>query len=186
MLYVMANNWWAFLVRGALAILFGIAALVWPEITLTVLVLLFGAFAIVDGIVVIVAAFRDRRGINWALLLWGAVGVLIGIVALVWPEITAVALVWVIAAWAVVTGAIAIWSAIALRREIENEWLLGLSGLLSVAIGILFFVNPGAGALSLVWLIGIYAIVLGVLLVILAFRLRRFRDRVDRPSPVAG
>jgi uncharacterized membrane protein HdeD (DUF308 family) len=172
---VLARNWWALALRGLAAILFGVLAFAWPGITLFVLVLFFGAYMLVDGIFAIVAAVRaageeDRW---WLLLIEGILGVLAGLVAFFWPGLTALALLYFIAAWAIVTGIMEIVAAIRLRQEIEGEWALGLSGLLSVIFGILLVVLPApAGLLSLVWLVGAYAVATGVLLLILAFRVR--------------
>jgi uncharacterized membrane protein HdeD (DUF308 family) len=174
-LRTLGRNWWALALRGVAAILLGILAFAWPGITLFVLVLFFGAYMLVDGIFAIVAAVRaageeDRW---WLLLIEGILGVLAGLVAFFWPGLTALALLYFIAAWAIVTGIMEIVAAIRLRQEIEGEWALGLSGLLSVIFGILLVVLPApAGLLSLVWLVGAYAVATGVLLLILAFRVR--------------
>jgi uncharacterized membrane protein HdeD (DUF308 family) len=184
---VLARNWWALVLRGLAAILFGVLAFAWPGITLFVLVLFFGAYMLVDGIFAIVAAVRaageeDRW---WLLLVQGILGVLAGLVAIFWPGLTALALLYFIAAWAIVTGIMEIVAAVRLRQEIEGEWALGLSGLLSVIFGVLLVVLPApAGLLSLVWLIGAYAVATGVLLVILAFRVRSEagREAPARPS----
>jgi len=169
------------------AILLGILAFAWPGITLFVLVLFFGAYMLVDGIFAIVAAVRaageeDRW---WLLLIEGILGVLAGLVAFFWPGLTALALLYFIAAWAIVTGIMEIVAAVRLRQEIEGEWALGLSGLLSMIFGVLLVVLPApAGLLSLVWLIGAYAVATGVLLLILAFRVRSEagREAPARPS----
>jgi uncharacterized membrane protein HdeD (DUF308 family) len=171
----LARNWWALALRGLAAILFGILAFAWPGITLFVLILFFGAYMLVDGIFSIVAAVRaageEERW--WLLLIQGILGVLAGLVAFFWPGLTALALLYFIAAWAIVTGILEIVAAIRLRREIEGEWALGLSGALSVIFGVLLIVLPApAGLLSLVWLVGAYAVATGVLLLILAFRVR--------------
>jgi uncharacterized membrane protein HdeD (DUF308 family) len=161
--------------RGLAAIVFGVLAFVWPDITLFALVLLFGAYMLVDGIFAIVAAVRaaGREARWWLLLIEGVLGVLAGLVAAFWPGLTALALLYFIAAWAIVSGILEVIGAIRLRQEIEGEWALGLSGALSVLFGILLVVIPApAGLLSLVWLIGAYALVFGVLLLVLAFRLR--------------
>jgi len=173
-LVLLANNWWALAVRGGLAILFGIVTLVWPGISLTALVLLFAAFALVDGILAIVAGVRGfRRDQRWgAFLLQGILGIAVAVLTVFWPAITALALVLLIAAWAIVTGILEIVAAVRLRREIRGEWLLALAGVASIAFGVLLVLNPGAGALALLWLIGAYAIVFGLLLIGLAFRLR--------------
>ena len=186
MLPVLARNWWALALRGLAAILFGVLAFAWPGITLFVLVLFFGAYMLVDGIFAIVAAVRaageeDRW---WLLLIEGILGVLAGLVAFFWPGLTALALLYFIAAWAIVTGIMEIVAAIRLRQEIEGEWALGLSGLLSVIFGILLVVLPApAGLLSLVWLVGAYAVATGVLLLILAFRVRSEPSNEARARP---
>ena len=170
---VLARNWWALALRGALAILFGILAIVWPGLTLTALVILFGAYALADGVFAIIAFLRGdgfQEG-RWPLLVEGIVGVIAGILVIVWPGLSALALLFVIAGWSIVTGIFEIAAAVALRREIENEWLLGLGGLVSVIFGILIAIFPGEGALALAWIIGIYAIVFGVLFIGLALRL---------------
>lgn len=174
-LRTLGRNWWALALRGVAAILLGILAFAWPGITLFVLVLFFGAYMLVDGIFAIVAAVRaaGREDRWWLLLIEGILGVLAGLVAFFWPGLTALALLYFIVAWAIVTGLMEIVAAIRLRQEIEGEWALGLSGLLSVIFGILLVVLPApAGVLSLVWLIGAYAVAMGVLLLILAFRVR--------------
>src|ERR687890_1931301 len=173
---VLSRNWWMLALRGLAAIVFGVLAFVWPDITLFVLVLLFGAYMLVDGIFAIVAAVRaaGREARWWLLLIEGVLGVLAGLVAALWPGLTALALLYFIAAWAIVSGIFEIVGAIRLRREIEGEWALGLSGALSVLFGVLLVaVGPGVGLLSLVWLIGAYALAFGVLLLVLAFRVRR-------------
>lgn len=173
-----ARNWWTFLVRGLLAIAFGLVALVWPDLTLLVLVALFGAYALLDGTISVVFGITGRDKVRWWMVIWGLVGVAVGIGVFLWPGIGALALVYVIAAWAIVTGAMEIGAAITWRREIRNEWVLILAGALSVVVGGAMALFPGAGALALVWLIGAYAVVLGVLLVIVGFRVRDLRSRV--------
>jgi uncharacterized membrane protein HdeD (DUF308 family) len=173
----LARNWWKLLVRGVAAILFGVLVWLLPGISLTLLVLSFGVFVVVDGILGAWVAFSGRKEYEnwWELLLWGLVGIGVGILTFVSPGVTAVALVIFIAVWAIATGVLQIVVAIRLRREIEGEWLLILGGLASVVLGILFMLQPGTGALALVWLIGTYAIVFGLLLAMLAFKMRSFR-----------
>jgi uncharacterized membrane protein HdeD (DUF308 family) len=175
---VLSRNWWALALRGVAAILFGLLAFILPDITLTVLVLLFGAYMLVDGILAIVAAVRTRGSdTRWGLLIVeGVLGVLAGIIAFVWPGITALALLYLIAAWSIVTGILEMVAAIRLRREIEGEWALILGGILSVLFGVLLVVLPGPGILALVWLIGAYAVAFGVILIVLAFRVRNEAD----------
>ena len=170
----LARNWWLLLLRGIFGIIFGVLTFFWPEISLVALVLLFGAFAFADGVFALINGIRERRANDrwWLLILHGLMGIGAGVVTLVWPGISALALLYVIAAWALVTGALEIAAAIRLRKVIEGEWLLALSGIASVLLGILLFVFPGPGALAVVLWIGAYALVSGVLLIVLAFRLR--------------
>jgi uncharacterized membrane protein HdeD (DUF308 family) len=188
MVVVLARNWWALALRGLAAVLFGIMAFAWPGMTLGVLVLLYGAYALVDGVLAIIAAVAGRTsGMPWwALLLEGVLGITVGILTFAWPGITALVLLYLIAAWAVATGVFEVVAAIRLRREIRGEWLLALSGIISVLFGIALVINPVGGALAVVWLIGAYAIAFGVLLIALGFRLRgvakRFATTTDAPT----
>ena len=183
MLAELARNWWILAIRGVAAILFGIGAFLWPEITLTVLVLLFGAYALVDGIFAVIAGIAARKQQErwWMMILEGIAGIIIGVLTFLYPSITALVLLFFIAAWAIVTGAFEIAAAIRLRREIEGEWLLILAGILSIIFGVLLVILPGPGALALIWLIGSYAIVFGILMLVLAFRLRSLGDTL-RPA----
>ena len=176
------RNGWLLALRGVLAIVFGIMALIWPEPVKLSLVLLFGAFALMDGIFAVAAAITLNKYFErwWAVLLEGVVGIVIGLLTFFWPDITALVLVYFIASWALITGLFEIIAAIQLRRLISGEWAMILSGLLSILFGILLFVSPGAGAISLVWLIGIYAIAFGIMLVILSFHLRGLRSDLQR------
>jgi uncharacterized membrane protein HdeD (DUF308 family) len=184
MLDALTQRWWVVALRGVAAVIFGILALVWPAITLGALVLLFGAYALVDGVCALWTAATGGPAASgrrpW-LVLEGVAGVAAGIVTFVWPDITALALLAVIAAWALVTGVLEIVGAVRLRREIEGEWLMVLSGVLSVVFGILLIINPAAGALAVTWLIGAYAIVFGAVLLGLAMRLYRLRQHEDQP-----
>jgi uncharacterized membrane protein HdeD (DUF308 family) len=168
----LARHWWVIALRGLVAVLFGVLAFAWPGMTLAVLVLLFGAYALVDGILGIVAAARGGTEHRWAMLVEGVIGVLAGIAAFGMPGLTALVLLYIIAAWAVLTGVLEIVAAVRLRRVIENEWALIVGGALSVLFGIVLIVSPGAGALAVVWLIGAYAVVFGVTLLALSWRLR--------------
>ena len=176
LLPMLAGNWWALLLRGIAAVLFGLVALFWPGITLYVLIIFFGAYALVDGIFAIVAGVRGVGGRRWLLLAVGVLGVLAGLIAFFYPNITALVLLYVIAFWAILTGILEVVMAISLRSEIENEWLMGLSGVLSVVFGVLLAALPRVGLLSLVWLIGIYALIFGVALIVLSLRLRGHRQ----------
>ena len=180
MLEEIFRNWWMFAVRGVVAVIFGLLALIWPGQTLQALVLVFGAYALVDGIFAVIAGISARGHFDrwWAMLLEGLVGVVIGLLTFFWPNITALVLLYFIAAWALITGIFEIVAAIQLRRLITGEWMLILGGLLSIIFGILLFVFPGAGTVSLVWMIGIYAIVFGISEIIFAFRLRGLKHEL--------
>jgi uncharacterized membrane protein HdeD (DUF308 family) len=170
-----AGHWWALALRGAIAILFGLAALLRPGIALEALILLFGAYALVDGVFAIVGIFGGTRGgtPRWLLLIEGIAGILAGLIAFVLPGLTALLLLYLIAAWAIITGIFEIATAIRLRREIRGEWALIIGGALSVLFGvILIVVSPFAAILSLVWLIGIYAVAFGILMLITSFSVR--------------
>ena len=182
------GHWWALALRGAIAILFGLAALLRPGIAVEALILLFGAYALVDGVFSIVGVFGGTRGgtPRWLLFIEGVAGILAGLIAFVLPGLTAILLLYLIAAWAIVTGISEIAMAIRLRKEISGEWALIVGGAFSVLFGvILAVVGPVAGLLSLVWLIGIYAVAFGIMLLIAGFRLRSEESgNADRPSRV--
>src|ERR671916_1374861 len=167
-------SWWVLALRGLVAILFGLAALVWPGLILAVLIVLFGAYAFVDGILALVAAFRSSgRGMRRPLLLIeGVIGILFGILALFLPGLTALALLYIIAFWVILSGIARIVMAIMLRREIENEWSIALSGVLSVILGIVLVLLPGAGLVAYTWLVGLLALAVGIALIYYAFRVR--------------
>ncbi|HSJ98473.1 MAG TPA: HdeD family acid-resistance protein [Myxococcota bacterium] len=179
MFEILARYWWVLLIRGLAAIAFGVLAFVWPGLTLATLILLFGAFALVDGVFALITAIAGRRqDENWWLgILRGVIGIGIGVVTFVNPAITALALVLYIAAWALASGVLEIAAAIRLRKEIEGEWALALAGVLSILFAGLLFWAPGAGALALLWWIAAWALVLGVLLVLESFKLRGLRER---------
>jgi uncharacterized membrane protein HdeD (DUF308 family) len=185
----LSENWVGIAVRGVVAIVFGILAFAWPGLTLLALVLLFGAYAFVDGVSSIVTGARggDGRGRDWLMILGGIAGVAAGVIAVGWPGISSLALLMVIAAWAVVTGAFEVAAAYRLRHEIRGAWLLLLDGIVSILFGALLVISPGTGALAVVWLIGAYAIVSGVLLLVLAVRLRdRVRTRAGSGSTASA
>jgi uncharacterized membrane protein HdeD (DUF308 family) len=178
MLLTLAQNWWALVVRGVCAVLFGLAAFVWPGLTLTVLVLLYGVYALIDGLLAVIWSVVGRHpgAFPTGVLLAGIAGIIFGVITILWPGLTALALLYLIAAWAIVRGVFEIVAAISLRREIDNEWLLGLSGALSVLLGVVLVLAPGAGALALAWWIGSVAIVFGIVSILLGLRLKRLKE----------
>jgi len=182
----LTRNWIWIVLRGVAAILFGVLCFVTPGITLAALVLVWGAYALFDGLVALMAGFKIRMGgkPTWPLVLVGLVGVAAGITTLLRPQITALVLLSFIAAWALITGVLQIAAAVRFRKVIPNEWTLILAGLLSVAFGVFMLVRPGAGALAVVWIIGWYATLLGVFLVMLGFRIKGFTDHL-MPKPAA-
>jgi uncharacterized membrane protein HdeD (DUF308 family) len=182
-LEALSRNWWMLALRGLCAVVFGILAFAKPGITLSALVLVFGAYALVDGILAIVAAISRRGGAPWwALVLEGVAGIGAAAFAFLTPGITALALLFLIASWAIITGVLEVVAAIALRKQLRGEWLLVLSGLASILFGVLLVARPGAGALAVLWLIGGYAIVFGVLLIALGFRLKGLGSHLATPA----
>lgn len=176
---MIALSWWALALRGVLAVIFGILVFRWPGLTIEVLVLFFGANALIDGVLALVAAFRgSATGARWwGMLLQGILGIATGIITFLMPGLVAIVLLFFIAAWAIVIGIFEVAAAIRLRKEIQGEWLLALRGVLAIIFGVILFARPGAGVLAVVWLIGAFSIALGVLNLALAFRLRRHQQR---------
>src|SRR5262245_45347094 len=176
------RSWWLMLLRGIAAVIFGILAFTWPGHTLVALVILYGAYALTDGVLSIAAAIcgRGRTPVGW-LIFVGVLGILAGLATFTWPHITALVLLALIGVWAILHGALEIAGAIRLRREIHGEFFLILSGLISVVFGLFVLFRPGAGALAIVWLIAFYAVLFGVLLIALSFRLRA-HQRVAAPA----
>jgi uncharacterized membrane protein HdeD (DUF308 family) len=175
MLDRMSHDWWILALQGVAAIVFGVLALVWPEITLLALVFLFGAYALIDGALALISGFR--RGVggrpDWWRIARGVVGIAAGVVAFAMPGMTAFVLLILIAAWAIVSGVIELLAAYQLRDVIRGEWLLALDGVVSLLFGVALIAFPSAGALAVVWLIGAFAIVSGVILLAVAFRSRQ-------------
>lgn len=171
----LARNWWVFLVRGLVAIAFGLVALFYPEATLLTFILFYGIFTLIDGVFALVSAVRGKEGMGprWWLAIIGVLGIVAGLVTYFWPGITALALLTVIGVWALIYGIFEIIGAIRLRKEIDNEWLLLIHGVLAALFGLMVLVRPGAGALALIWLIASFALASGVLLIALAFALKR-------------
>ena len=173
-------NWWLLALRGLVAVLFGVLAFIWPGATLLTLVWLFGAFALVNGVLSLVLAVKTPKGYPkvGSLIFGGLLGILAGLLTFVMPGITALGLLILIAAWAIITGVMELVAAVRLRKVINNEWLLILAGIASVLFGIILLVKPAVGALALIWWIGAWAIIFGILLMVLAFRMRNAKGFV--------
>ena len=177
MVELLTRNWWLVALRGALAVIFGIVTLAWPGMTLLALIFLWGFYALIDGIssIALGAAVRRHR---WSNVLIGVVGVLAGLVAIMLPGETAVVLLVIIAVWAIVAGVVQVIAGIALRRTMAHAWFLIVTGALTFILGVVLLLNPGAGALALVTTIGVFALIWGVSLILMAFRLRGLRNDV--------
>ena len=179
------RNWRMLALRGILAIIFGLIAITVPGIALLAFIYVFGAYALIDGIIAVVVSLRERGSLGrWGWVLFeGILSILVGIVAFVYPGLTALVLLYLVAIWAILTGIIEIVTAFAIREYISREWALVLAGVLSIVFGIILIIFPGAGLLSILWLVGIYAIVFGVLFIIRAFQLRSWASSMStRPS----
>lgn len=175
MVHALAKNWWMLLLRGVAAIIFGVLAFAWPGMTLLTLIMFYGAFALIDGVLAVVAAITGgATAPRWWLAIVGLLGIATGLLVFMMPGLTALVLLYFIAGWAIATGVFQIIGAIRLRKEIDDEWYLILSGVVSVLFGIGVMMAPGAGALALLWIIGIYAVATGTIMVALAFRLKKF------------
>jgi uncharacterized membrane protein HdeD (DUF308 family) len=181
MIRAISKYWWVFTIRGLLAIAFGLAALFWPTLTIGVMVLLFGLFALFEGGLAIITSFGkgDEKG-GWTFLFEGVVGLLVCVIVLLgssigsilWPEVAAVMLVYYIAGWAILAGLFKTITAIRIRNEVKGEWVLGLSGSISILVGLILILRPGAGILAVAWLVGIFAIILGTCLTLLGMKFR--------------
>jgi uncharacterized membrane protein HdeD (DUF308 family) len=171
---LLARSWWMLALQGLVALLFGVLAVLWPGLTLLWLVALFAAYAIISGGAALYGAVKNRTMDTgwWLILLLGLVSVAAGVLAIFYPGLTALALVLLMGANALITGVLQIVVAIRLRKMVNNEWLLVLIGAASIVFGVLVLVFPGAGALALVWLISFYAVLSGILLLSLAFRVK--------------
>jgi uncharacterized membrane protein HdeD (DUF308 family) len=181
MLALLSKYWWVLVVRGVMATALGVFAFMWPQETITALVVVFGAIALVDGTVAIVASIAGHSLTPywWVLLLQGLLGTGVGMLTLFNPAITAVALLLYIAVWAIGMGVLQVIAAVQLRHDITGEWWLALGGIASVSFGVLLIRNPAAGALAVLWLIGVYALVWGVMLMVGGFDVRRLHKQLS-------
>ena len=189
MLSLVTRNWWVFAVRGVAAILFGILAFVWPAATLAVLVILFGAYVLVDGVSLIVALVRGdavARRHAWAVGITGVLGIVAGVITFAWPGLTALSLLYIVAFWAIAMGTFQVVAAVALRRELEGEFWMALGGIVSMGFGALLVAFPGEGLISLVWLVGIWSVVFGVSSLGLARRLHDIAAALHERATLAA
>lgn len=177
MLKGLADSWWSFSIRGVISLLFGMAALSYPIKTVLVLIIFFGVYALIDGITALLMGIGDKKW--YVYLLLGLVSIAAGVIAIARPGATALALLFVIGVWALVRGIGEIMAAIQIRKEVEGEWAIALSGVLSVVFGLFVLARPGAGALALVWLIAVYAFASGILKLMLGFKLRRVKREME-------
>jgi uncharacterized membrane protein HdeD (DUF308 family) len=184
MLQGLARNWWVLLLRGLVAVGFGLLAIVWPGLTVLWMVLIFGMYVLADGVLAIVVAIKGGSAAprTW-LVITGVAGIVAGVLTFAWPGVTAFVLLFFIAGWAIVTGVMQIVAAIRLRKEIEGEWLLVAGGAVSVIFGLVLFARPGEGAVALAFVIGAFAVVYGILLVVFALRLRGHATRLESRAP---
>lgn len=173
LLHLLAKNWWVLLLRGILAIVFGIMAFTWPGLTLYTLVILYAAYAAADGVLSLAAAIRGGGFVpRWWLVLVGLIALAAAVAIFLYPGMSALILLIFVGWWAILRGIFEIVGAIQIRKEIDNEWWLVLGGLVSIAFGVFVLVRPGAGALAIIWLIAAYAIAAGLLYLAFAFRLK--------------
>lgn len=182
---MVARDWWMFLVRGIAAVTFGVLAFVWPGATLSVLVILFGAYALVDGIALLGSLASGNpiaRHNKWAVAIMGVIGIAAGIVTFISPGITALSLLYVVAAWAITTGAVQIYAAMSLRHEISGSFWMVLAGAASVVFGVILVASPADGLISLVWLVGLWSVAFGVLNLATAFELRGINKELERAA----
>jgi uncharacterized membrane protein HdeD (DUF308 family) len=189
MLLAIVRNWWVLLVRGIFAVLFGLLAFTMPGLTLFTLVILYGAYALADGVTAVWLAFAGRHEDGrmwWQMLVIGLLGIAAGIVTFLWPGVTALVLLVVIACWAIVRGVFEVAAAIRLRRVIEHEWMLAAAGVLSILFGIVLLARPGAGALALIWVIGAFALIWGAMAIGLSFKLRAMKVRWEHDHGFGG
>jgi uncharacterized membrane protein HdeD (DUF308 family) len=186
----LARGWWLIVLRGVIAILLGLAAFLWPGLTWLALVLLFGVYAIADGLLAVITGIKRTKDEPrwWVFLLEGLVSMIVGVIAILQPGLTGLVLLFLVASWAIITGILEILAAIRLRHEITNEWWLALGGLASMGLGILLVLQPAAGGLALIWTLGAYEIIFGIFFVFLGLRLKSWnepgtRGRMVRTSP---
>jgi uncharacterized membrane protein HdeD (DUF308 family) len=181
MIRAISKYWWVFSLRGLITMAFGLAVLAWPALTLGVMVLLFGLFALFEGGLTIVTSFgKGEEKCGWTILFEGVAGLLVCVIvllgsslgSLLWPQVAAVMVVYYIGGWAILSGLFRTITALRIRTEVKGEWVLGASGLISILVGLILILRPGAGVLAVAWLIGILAVILGIFQTILGLKFR--------------
>lgn len=184
---LLKRSWWALLIGGIALVIFGVLAFMWPGKTLFIIAVFFAATVFVDGIVTVASAIRNRAlsGQWWIWLLLGMLGIVAGAIGLMNPGVAAGALLLLISAYAIAIGVLTIWAGFRLRKEIDNEWLLWLLGAISVVFGVVMIMQPAAGVLGLVWAIASWAVAIGILKILLAFKARSFRERLQQSAAAA-
>ena len=186
MLALLARNWWLIAIRGIAAIAFGVIAFLWPNVTVVVLIALFGAYALIDGISLLASLVRGdpaARRHGWTVGAIGVIGILAAVVTFLWPNLTALTLVYVVGFWSIAIGVFQVAAAIRLRQEIEGELWLALGGVLAILFGLYIVVFPGSGLISLIWLVGAWAILFGIANLVVAWRLREMANRSPAAHP---
>lgn len=178
----LSSNWWALALRGVLAILFGLIALLMPGVTLATLMLFFAAYMLLGGILAIVAGVRaaERHGRSMPLFFEGALNIVVAILAALWPDQTIVAIVYIVGAWALLSGGFLLFAALRMRGNAQGEFLLGIVGVLAIVFGIALFAWPAAAAVAFSWWIGIFALLFGAAMLSFAFRLKKRHDAMGR------
>lgn len=180
------RSWWSLMIRGVVAVIFGILALTSPTKTLDFLITLFGIFVLVVGLVATIGAIMHRKESEnwWLILVPGLAGVIIGIISIGMPEVTRTIVIYLIAIWALVSGLGQIYSAMKIRKDVEGEWIPILIGIISVVLGVILFVMPREAAATVMWLVGLFVLVLGILWLIMGFRVRSWIDKPGGGTPV--
>ena len=170
------RSWWSLMIRGVVAVIFGLLALLWPDKTLDFLTTLFGVFVLVVGLVATIGAIMHRRESDnwWLILIPGIAGIVIGIISIAMPPFTQTVIIYLIAIWSLVSGLGQIYSAMKIRKDVEGEWIPILIGIISVVLGVILFVRPRDAAATVMWLVGLFVLVLGILWIIMGFRVRRW------------
>lgn len=176
MFTLFSENWCLYILRGILALCFGLIVLIWPGLTLEILIMLFGIYALLQGVVAFAVVFKyGKENFSWLILLEGIAGIAVGFFAFIWPALTAFILLVFIALWAIITGLLEIVAAIQLSKARTGEWILGLAGVISVFFGAVLLLNPSIIILAMVWMVALYAIIFGLLMMYIGIKFRKYR-----------